>query len=382
MGTLLHLSADAQTLSGTLIANVAYVNTNITTNVVNTIVTSIYGVSGNSGIINVNTIVSTDNYVTYLFSNAGNTTDNFSISLSSSHPSWNFSLIADTNQDGIHQGGENTILSPIQSLISGQNKYFFVKATSPGTAINGYVTLTVQGSINDGGNYLGDNLFSYGLADTKISTFNYNVAGSDATPPVISNIIYAGSSIIDGDFIKPTGLLAASIIDAQSGVSTSSIVVVVDGVTYNSGITFVSGNITFTVPTLADGTHTLSIYALNNDGYAGIVSKVNLQVSSEAVILGRVLNYPNPFKSGTCTQVAYQLSKETDITFIVFDLIAEPIFKGTIKAGDPGARTGYNEFCWDGKNGQGKNIGNGVYLGVILDKNGRVLGKVKTLVAN
>jgi len=223
MGTLLHLSADAQTLSGTLIANVAYVNTNITTNVVNTIVTSIYGVSGNSGIINVNTIVSTDNYVTYLFSNAGNTTDNFSISLSSSHPSWNFSLIADTNQDGIHQGGENTILSPIQSLISGQNKYFFVKATSPGTAINGYVTLTVQGSINDGGNYLGDNLFSYGLADTKISTFNYNVAGSDATPPVISNIIYAGSSIIDGDFIKPTGLLAASIIDAQSGVSTSKV---------------------------------------------------------------------------------------------------------------------------------------------------------------
>jgi len=382
MGAVLHLSADAQTLSGTLIANVAYVNTNITTNVVNTLVTSIYGVSGNSGIFNINTVTNTSNYATYLFSNAGNVTDNFSVSLGSTHPSWNFSLIADTNQDGIHQAGENSILSPLQNLYPGENRYFFIKADSPLTAINGYVTLTVQGSINDGGSYTGENATTYGLADTKISTFNYTVAGADSTPPVISNMTYAGSSIIDGDFIKASGQLLASIVDSESGVSASSLLVIVDGVTYNSGITFVSGNLTFTVPTLADGTHTMSIYALNNDGYAGILSRINLQVSSEAVIIGRVLNYPNPFKSGTCTQIAYQLSKETDITFIVFDLIAEPIFKGTIKAGDPGAKTGYNEFCWDGKNGQGKNIGNGVYLGVILDKNGRVMGKVKTLVAN
>jgi hypothetical protein len=369
------------TLSGTLIANVAFVNT-ATTNVATTIVTSIYGVSGNSGIFNINTVVSTDNYATYLFSNVGNITDNFSISLSSSHPSWNFSLIADSNQDGIHQAGENTVLSPVQNLASGAQRYFFIKATSPGTPVNGYVTLTVQGSINDGSSYLGDNATTYGLSDTKISTFNYFVSGSDSTPPVISNVVYSGQNIIDGDFIKPTGLLAAMVVDSESGVSVSSLRVIVDGVTYNSGISFVSGNLTFTIPTLADGTHTITVYALNNDGFAGQLSKINLQVSSEAVIIGRVLNYPNPFKSGTCTQIAYQLSKETDITFIVFDLIAEPIFKGTIKAGDPGARAGYNEFCWDGKNGQGKNIGNGFYLGVILDKNGRVMGKVKTLVAN
>jgi hypothetical protein len=371
----------AMTLSGTLIANVAFVNT-ATTNVATTIVTSIYGVSGNSGVFNINTVVSTDNYATYLFSNVGNITDNFSISLSSSHPSWNFSLIADSNQDGIHQAGENTVLSPVQNLASGAQRYFFIKATSPGTPVNGYVTLTVQGSINDGSSYLGDNATTYGLSDTKISTFNYFVSGSDSTPPVISNVVYSGQNIIDGDFIKPTGLLAAMVVDSESGVSVSSLRVIVDGVTYNSGISFVSGNLTFTIPTLADGTHAITVYALNNDGFAGQLSKINLQVSSEAVIIGRVLNYPNPFKSGTCTQIAYQLSKETDITFIVFDLIAEPIFKGTIKAGDPGARAGYNEFCWDGKNGQGKNIGNGFYLGVILDKNGRVMGKVKTLVAN
>jgi len=368
-------------LSGTLIANVAFVNTN-TTNVTTTIVTSIYGVSANAGVFNINTVANTSNYTTYLFSNAGNVTDNFSISLSSSHPSWNFSLIQDNNQNGIHEVTEVTVLSPVQNLASGQNKYFFIKADSPLSPVNGFVTLTVQGSINDGGSYLGDNAISYGYADTKISTFNYTVAGADSTPPVIANITYAGANIIDGDFIKASGPLTASIIDSESGVSVSSLRVMVDGVTYNSGITFVSGNLTFTVPALADGSHTLAVYAANNDGYAALVSKINLQVSSEAVILGRVLNYPNPFKSGTCTQVAYQLSKETDITFIVFDLIAEPIFKGTIKAGDPGAKAGYNEFCWDGKNGQGKNLGNGVYLGVILDKNGRVMGKVKTLVAN
>lgn len=372
----------AMSLSGTLIANVAYVNTNITTNVVNTIVTSIYGVSGNSGIFNINTVANTSNYAAYLFSNAGNITDNFSISLSSSHPSWNFSLIADDNQDGVRQVGEITVLNPIQNLASGAQRYFFIKADSPVTPINGYVTLTVQGSINDGGSYLGENSILYGLTDTKISTFNYTVSGADSTPPVISNMVYAGQTILDGDFIKSSGLLSASIVDSESGVSVSSLRVIVDGVTYNSGITFVSGNLSFTIPTLADGTHTIAVYAMNNDGYAGQLTRINLQVSSEAVILGRVLNYPNPFKSGTCTQIAYQLSKETDITFIVFDLIAEPIFKGTIKAGDPGAKAGYNEFCWNGTNGQGENIGNGVYLGVILDKNGRVMGKVKTLVAN
>src|SRR5689334_12729682 len=109
MSITLHLSADAQTLSGTLIANVAYVNTNITTNVVTTIVTSIYGVSGNSGIFNINTVANTSNYATYLFSNVGNITDNFSISLSSSHPSWNFTLIQDNDQNGIHSSTENTI---------------------------------------------------------------------------------------------------------------------------------------------------------------------------------------------------------------------------------------------------------------------------------
>lgn len=350
----------AMTLSGTLIANVAFVNT-ATTNVATTIVTSIYGVSGNSGIFNINTVVSTDNYATYLFSNVGNITDNFSISLSSSHPSWNFSLIADTNQDGIHQAGENTVLSPVQNLASGAQRYFFIKATSPGSPVNGYVTLTVQGSINDGSSYLGDNSTTYGMSDTKITTFNYLVAGSDSTPPVISNVVYSGQNIIDGDFIKPTGLLAAMIVDSESGVSVSSLRVIVDGVTYNSGISFVSGNLSFTIPTLADGTHTITVYAVNNDGFAGQLARVNLQVSSEPVIIGRVLNYPNPFKSGTGTQVAYQLSKETDITFIVFDLIAEPVFKGTLKAGDPGAKAGYNEFNWEGKDGRGKILGNGVY---------------------
>jgi hypothetical protein len=228
----------AMSLSGTLIANVAFVNSN-TTNVVTTIVTSIYGVSANAGVFNINTVPNTSNYATYLFSNAGNVTDNFSISLSSSHPSWNFSLIQDNNQNGIHEVTEVTVLSPVQNLASGQNKYFFIKADSPLTAINGYVTLTVQGSINDGGTYTGENAITYGLTDTKIATFNYTVAGADSTPPVISNVTYAGANIIDGDFIKASGPLTAVIIDSESGVSVSSLRVFVDGVTYNSGISFV-----------------------------------------------------------------------------------------------------------------------------------------------
>src|SRR4030067_590406 len=84
----------------------------------------------------------------YRIENTGNATDNYALS-AVSVPAWATSIYVDTNQDGIHQGGEPAAGSPVQ-INAGDNAFIVVVGTIPAGTGNGpsaAPTLAVAGAL-------------------------------------------------------------------------------------------------------------------------------------------------------------------------------------------------------------------------------------------
>jgi len=83
----------------------------------------------------------------YTIQNTGNATDNYALAAASAPVGWTATMYVDSNQDGIHQGGEPAVSSPIQ-IVAGDNAYIVVVVTIPAGTSDGTTadtTLTVTG---------------------------------------------------------------------------------------------------------------------------------------------------------------------------------------------------------------------------------------------
>ncbi|MBN1384337.1 MAG: hypothetical protein JW983_05630 [Elusimicrobia bacterium] len=83
--------------------------------------------------------------------------------------------------------------------------------------------------------------------------------------------------------------------------------------------------------------------------------------------VSNIMNFPNPFNPEIeSTTIKYVLTESEDVTFCIFNLVGDLVFKTNIDAGVEGAigcAEGYtNELTWDGKNGNGIVVANGVYI--------------------
>jgi hypothetical protein len=79
-----------------------------------------------------------------------------------------------------------------------------------------------------------------------------------------------------------------------------------------------------------------------------------------------VHNYPNPFHAGRePTRIAYFLSAPASVTVRVFSLTGELVYEENIPQGDPRAAPGARETEWDGRNGKGEVVRNGIYVCVV-----------------
>lgn len=78
-------------------------------------------------------------------------------------------------------------------------------------------------------------------------------------------------------------------------------------------------------------------------------------------------NYPNPFRAGsdTPTRIAYFLTTPADVSVKIYAMTGDLVFEKTINAGDTGAQAGPQEATWDGRNGKGEVVRNGVYVCVL-----------------
>jgi hypothetical protein len=136
-------------------------------------------------------------------------------------------------------------------------------------------------------------------------------------------------------------------------------------------------------PTLADGTYSLKIEVADLENNLTTREATNLVVqSSQPLQVESVpLNYPNPFTdpgTGT-TAISYKLSKSADVTLTIHDMLGNQIYKQTFAARSMGGSAGYNEINWDGKASDGKVVGNGIYVYLVIGE-GKILGKGKLTV--
>lgn len=83
----------------------------------------------------------------------------------------------------------------------------------------------------------------------------------------------------------------------------------------------------------------------------------------ETVLAGQAIAFPNPFGfSRENTEIQYYLPTSCDVTMAIYDPFGNLVITKVFKSGTEGAKNGVNKITWDGKNGKGKKVANGVYV--------------------
>ncbi len=118
-------------------------------------------------------------------------------------------------------------------------------------------------------------------------------------------------------------------------------------------------------PELTPGEHEISVAASDNSD-----NRESLQTTffvSDEFILANVMNYPNPFSSGT--DFTYVLTRSADqVSIKVYTVAGRLILNLNTLPG----QVGFNRYFWDGRDRAGDRLANGVYLyKIIAQRDGR-----------
>ena len=77
-------------------------------------------------------------------------------------------------------------------------------------------------------------------------------------------------------------------------------------------------------------------------------------------------NYPNPFRAGSqATRIAYFLQSPTNVSVSIYAIDGDLVYEESIPSSDARAQAGPQETTWDGRNGKGDVVRNGVYVCVV-----------------
>jgi hypothetical protein len=293
---------------------------------------------------------------------------------------WNTVLVEDTNKDGVHQIGETITLSPTVTVPATGNLAFFVVITPLIVSGSAQINLVASSSIASLGEYTGNNNILYGGPSLVTAAQVLTVIAGSSSGPRFADMQFDGIPFVNGDYIGRSPLIKVKLLDSN-GIVTSSLMIIVDGISTTQNIAFDGTYLTYQVPErFADGVHTIVIQAQN---MLGFVSQkiVNAKVSEKAQLVGKVLPYPNPFNPDNGeTMITYQLTADTDLRIVLYSITGEKVWQTQIDRGSEGGHSGFNRVPWAGRSGFGDTVGNGVYLVFVLDGSGNVLAKSKILV--
>ena len=124
-----------------------------------------------------------------------------------------------------------------------------------------------------------------------------------------------------------------------------------------------------TVGNLPVGDYTYKIIAKNE---FGLESSVSGNFSVTGLDMGICFNAPNPFNPNrTATTIRFNCNKAETITINIYSLNGKLIFKDKFNA-----VIGTNDYIYKGKDSNGNNLYNGVYLCVIERKEGNLKCKI------
>lgn len=106
-------------------------------------------------------------------------------------------------------------------------------------------------------------------------------------------------------------------------------------------------------------------------------------VTMPAQVEGRPMVFPSPFNPSIHNEVKiqYRLSLQSNIELVIFGGDGSTVMKKRFAMGDEGGKKGLNTVSWNGKSDSGMSVSNGIYIGVIIDKDeNRILDKFRLTV--
>jgi hypothetical protein len=149
------------------------------------------------------------------------------------------------------------------------------------------------------------------------------------------------------------------------------------GFRYDLG-SYQQGTVEFELPGLDPGPHSIRVSAADNYA-AGVLARRNRTtatidfevVAAEDFTLGRVYNFPNPFKgAGGTSFVLTGLSEPADVVVQVYT-VSGSLVRRIDTSGGPGQI----QLAWDGRDERGDRLANGAYL-YQVEAQGRTSGKL------
>lgn len=123
------------------------------------------------------------------------------------------------------------------------------------------------------------------------------------------------------------------------------------------------------------------ILRAEGDELLTFLEDVDVDYSSiKAKIIGRPINFPNPFRASTGTKLGYELSKSMDIDIKIYNSFAQLVHEIHIDSGQQGATSSqYNKVDLNAYGFNDIPKSSGVYFYVIMNE-GKVIGKGKMVV--
>jgi len=254
----------------------------------------------------------------------------------------------------------------LDSLGTGEKQYFEVS----------YNTSSGSGSKTFFINIDVDNQVTELYEDNNFYTIPFFIKPDTTTP--LMNITFDGYDIVDGDYISDKPLIKTELTDpsllpitdpSSVEIYLNEVLIPPDTAIINYQFSETNPKVTveFT-PKLADGEYFLCV--LGKDASGNLVDSAGVEryflVSNEAKIL-YVYNYPNPFKDGT--NFTFKLTQIPDEIKIKIFTIAGRLVK-EIKLSPSLLNYDFNKIFWDGKDEDGDQLANGVYLYKVIMKAG------------
>jgi hypothetical protein len=199
----------------------------------------------------------------------------------------------------------------------------------------------------------------------------------DSLRPQLVEVLFDGSHIQNGDYVSANTTIDISVRDegALSIYDTSTVAITLDEkriyYNQNQSLSLLPGNTTreLTVrfrPDLDKGEHQLGLNVKDRSGnFYDSTEKVITFTVDPQLRVEELYNYPNPF--ATQSYFAFKLTQVPEELQIKIYTVAGRLIK-VIKLTSADLTFGFNKIYWDGRDGDGDEIANGVYLYRLIAK--------------
>ena len=221
---------------------------------------------------------------------------------------------------------------------------------------------------NDNGNWIrvGEATTSGDLisAEVKLPGTFALLSHSDTSPPALA-LTFDHQGFVDGDYVSDTPTISAQIEDAN-GIDSrpENIILTKNGENVSQDEYVIAASptnnnlllITYT-PVLEPGEYRIRLQAQDANGNISDTDRT-ATVAGEFEIKN-IANFPNPFVPGSGTHFAYYLTESADeVSLKIYTITGRRI----IAIDTLDASVSFNEFYYDGYDGDGEPLANGVYL--------------------